>query len=475
MGLMDNFDLQPLPKRWQEESAHWEDTYFQELSEVQDEKAWHRFYPERPVTKLAVIQVRPDAFGTYASKALAAGHQTSELGHRVNRAEDLNDAQFDIALRIIKAQASTELGSIQQHRMVYSKLDDGSLAGLDREIVEGIHRTDGYSDTYPGTLEALSFSAKRVCVEELRHHYQMAGVLTLDPTWDQRHGRRYATKTLDELFAMKPGQHILDAFNIPFLSLMDEAVFMALIDRVGKYQLEMQHHFLYAPMALSMPFMRFMEESYHLAAGERLTKAIAVAATLDGGNFGIQDLQDTINAWYPRGLEMFGSELSGQQVKGVFKTLANAEAQAIFSREVRGKVRDINLAIIIAKARVDRARAAQILNRVQGMGETVEGLGPEDLLRLPDRRFFRFRGLTEFTDYRQRDPETGRLGYVYLPYDLDGHLMVEGRRPIPREDYIEYLGTVLPERYLNCQHWEEMKAKFLLNPKWQDSDPVLAG
>src|SRR2546430_9215074 len=41
--------------------------------------------------------------------------------------------------------------------------------------------------------------------------------------------------------------------------------FLALIDRVGKYQLEMQHQFLYAPMALSMPYMRWLEESYHLA------------------------------------------------------------------------------------------------------------------------------------------------------------------------------------------------------------------
>jgi len=53
---------------------------------------------------------------------------------------------------------------------------------------------------------------------------------------------------------------------------------MAFIDRVGKYQLEMQHHFYYAPMALSMPYMRFLEESYHLAAGEKLMEAIAIAS-----------------------------------------------------------------------------------------------------------------------------------------------------------------------------------------------------
>src|SRR6266487_6541521 len=97
---------------------------------------------------------------------------------------------------------------------------------------------------------------------------------------------------------------------------------------------------LHDALPISMPWMRFLEESYHLAAGETLMKAIAVAATLDGGNFGIADLQATLNMWYPRGLEMFGSELGGDLVKGVFKTLKNAEAQAIYIDEVLGKVKD---------------------------------------------------------------------------------------------------------------------------------------
>src|SRR5437870_6472439 len=186
------------------------------------------------------------------------------------------DAQFMTALKIIRAQASTELGSIQQHRMVYEQLDGGSLTGLDKEIVEGIHRTDPDGDR----LESISFSKKRVCVEELRHHMQMAGVLTLDATFDKaRWGRHWATETMEELFAMKPGEHVLDAFNIEFKSLMDSATFMSFIDRVGKFQLEMQHHFLYGPMALSMPWMRFLEESYHLAAGETDMKTIAGKTT----------------------------------------------------------------------------------------------------------------------------------------------------------------------------------------------------
>src|SRR3989442_1614377 len=152
------------------------------------------------------------------------------------------------------------------------------------EMPEGIHRTQ------PGgqSLESISFSKKRVCVEELRHHYQMAGVLTLDTGWDEpRWGRHWATEILEELFAMKPGEHVLDAFNIEFKSLLDTSTFLALIDRVGKYQLEMQHHFLYGPMALSMPYMRWLEESYHLAAGGRALKADAVAGAVQVGEFGL--------------------------------------------------------------------------------------------------------------------------------------------------------------------------------------------
>src|SRR5207237_4155254 len=166
-----------------------------------------------------------------------------------------------------------------------------------------------------------------------------------------RRDRHWATEMMDGLLAVRPGEHVLDAFNIEFKSLMDSAAFMSCIDRVGKFQLEMQHHFLYGPMAVSMPWMRFLEESYHLAAGETLMKAIAVAAISDGGNFGIEDLQHTLNMWYPRGLEMFGSELGGDLVKGVFKTLKNAEAQRIYIDEVLGKVKDVNLAIVQAKAR----------------------------------------------------------------------------------------------------------------------------
>ncbi len=468
MAFMDGFALEPLPKRWHEEAEAWRDTYFPEMPEVLEERAWHRFYPDVALPRITTVFAKPETFTGFASKVVGATPATSDLSGRVWRAEDLDDNRFNLALRIIRAQASTELGSIQQHRMVYEKLDSGSLTGLDHEIVEGIHRTQPQGQT----LESISFSKKRVCVEELRHHYQMAGVLTLDGGWDApRWGRHWATETLEELFAMKPGEHVLDAFNIEFKSLLDTATFLALIDRVGKYQLEMQHHFLYGPMALSMPYMRWLEESYHLAAGEKLLKAISMAAVLDGGNFGLEDVQRSLNMWYPRGLEMFGSELGGAAVKGIFKTLGNGEAQRIYTDEVAGKVRDVNLAVLAAKAGVDRERAKGLLARVEA-GETVDGLGPEDLLRLPDRRFLRIRGLAEFGDYALPGSGFSGVGYVYLPYDVAGNLLTEGGKPVEREAYIDYLKTVLPEYYMSSRHFRFVKDEFLFNPKWGEPVPA---
>ncbi len=469
MPFLDQFRIEALPQKWQDEGKHWQETYFPEMPEGLDRPNGSRYYPETPMPRLSVIMAKPDGFGGFAQKVVGATSATASLSNRLWTADKMPDAQFMTALKIIRAQASTELGSIQQHRMVYEQLDGGSLTGFDKEIVEGIHRTDPTGHR----LDAISFSKKRVCVEELRHHMQMAGVLTLDETFDKaRWGRHWATETMEELFAMKPGEHVLDAFNIEFKSLMDSATFMSFIDRVGKFQLEMQHHFLYGPMAISMPWMRFLEESYHLAAGETLMKAIAVAATLDGGNFGVADLQATLNMWYPRGLEMFGSELGGDLVKGVFKTLKNAEAQAIYIDEVLGKVKDANLAIVQAKARCSREEAEAVLRRIQEKGETVHGLTKDDLLFLPDRRFFRIRGLREFGDYRLAGSDAAGVGYVYLPCDVHGRPLVEDGKPIERAAYVDYLRTVLPARYMTSRHWEFVKDEFLFNEKWGAPQPA---
>jgi len=163
---------------------------------------------------------------------------------------------------------------------------------------------------------------------------------------------------------------------------------------------------------------------------------------------------------------MFGSELGGDLVKGVFKTLKNAEAQRIYIDEVLGKVKDVNLAIVQAKARCSREEAEAILRRVLEKHETVKGVGPDDLVFLPDRRFFRIRGLAEYGDYRMAGSDAAGVGYVYLPYDVHGNLLTDRGKPIERGAYVDYLRTVLPDRYMSSRHWEFVKEEFLFNEKW---------
>src|SRR5438876_860072 len=365
MALLDQFRIEALPKKWADEGKRWQETYFPEMPTVFDRPNWSRFYPETPMPRLSVIMAKNDGFAGFAQKVVGNTAATGDLSGRVWTADKMPDAQFMTALRIIRAQASTELGSIQQHRMVYEQLDGGSLTGLDKEIVEGMHRTDPTGHQ----LDAISFSKKRVCVEELRHHMQMAGVLTLDETFDKaRWGRHWATETMEELFAMRPGEHVLDAFNIEF--------------------------------------------------------------------------------------------------KGVFKTLKNAEAQRIYIDEVLGKVKDVNLAIVQAKARCTREEAEAILRRVLETREAVKGVGPDDLVFLPDRRFFRIRGLAEYGDYRMAGSDAAGVGYVYLPYDVHGNLLTDRGKPIERGVYVDYLRTVLPDRYMSSRHWEFVKEEFLFNEKW---------
>src|SRR5438093_12261258 len=181
MPFLDGFTLEPLPKRWHEESAAWRDTYFPEMPEVLDSEAWTKFYPEVPRPQVTTVLAKPDAFAGFAWKVVGATPATSDLSSRVWKAEQLDDNRFNTALKIIRAQASTELGSIQQHRMVYEKLDSGSLTGLAREIVEGIHRTQ------PGghSLESISFSKKRASVPELRHNVQLAAAVHMLGEWDE--------------------------------------------------------------------------------------------------------------------------------------------------------------------------------------------------------------------------------------------------------------------------------------------------
>jgi hypothetical protein len=172
---------------------------------------------------------------------------------------------------------------------------------------------------------------------------------------------------------MTTGNHVLDAFNLDYDSFLDNITFAAFIDRVGKYQLTMQKVCAYKP--------------FHLAAGVIPLRRFAERAAKGDPLANLRVVQQSINKWFPRALEMFGDERGGQKnIQFGFKDLTN-----------RKMIRDINVRFVRARFpgyTPDKVEA--VIEELERSRGSHQGLAWDDLLRLPDRRFFRRKGEVAF-------------------------------------------------------------------------------
>ena len=234
---------------------------------------------------------------------------------------------------------------------------------------------------------------------------------------------------------MTTGSHVLGAFNIDYDCFADSVVFAAFIDRVGKYQLAMQSVGSYRPMADSMPQM-LREEAFHLAAGVVPMRRWAVAAAEGDPTFPMEHIQKLINKWYARGLEMFGHEKGGgTNIKYGFKDMSNADAQAAYAKECESMLMDLNERYLRARLpELDLEAAEAAMIKLYQDGETVKGVLPEDLLRLPDVEFYRRRG----------EPAFAMTG-------------VCGEKFEDPESYVLYLTKNLPEAYVAGRDFKEYR------------------
>ena len=271
-------------------------------------------------------------------------------------------------LGAIRAQASTEFGSIQQHQLTLARAQE----------------------------EEEQFWVLRMMAEELRHGYQMLHLL-LEDDWSNVSDASGADM-VEEILSMKTGSHILGAFNIDFDSFADNVTFCCLIDRVGKYQLSMQKVSAYKPMAESMPQM-LREEAFHLATGVVPLRRWMEKAGQGSIYITTEDIQKAFNKWLPRGLEMFGDERGGgTNVKYGLKPMKNGEAQDLYYKEVEKVVRDLNMRYIRARlSELSLDQAEEVLDRLAEDRGTERGIAWEDLVHLPHRSFFRRRGVPAFS------------------------------------------------------------------------------
>lgn len=345
-----------LPKPFHDAVVKWKETYLPDFDFLLEN--WEKHFPKEPRFELCA----------YREMGICNEIECGEMKGRpkLTRAGEMEPRQAGQLMGAIRAQASTEFGSIQQHRLTLARAQE----------------------------EEEQVWILRMMAEELRHGYQMLHVLVEDD-WSSV-SKESSADMIEEILSMTTGSHVLGAFNIDFDSFVDNVVFCALIDRVGKYQLSMQRISAYKPMAESMPQM-LREEAFHLAAGVVPMRRWATQAASGEGTVSMEMLQKAVNKWLPRGLEMFGDERGGgTNVRLGLKPMKNAEAQGLYYEEVEKLLRDVNKRYLRARfPRLGFAEAEAMLDRLLA-GETVEGVNREDLLVAPDREFFRRRGVPAF-------------------------------------------------------------------------------
>lgn len=374
-----------LPKKYHDAVLKWQAQYLPDLQFLQDN--WDKHFPKDPCYKLCAYREQG------VCGEIEVGKEQGKP--KYTRACDMSPQQANHLLKAVKAQASTEFGSIQQHRLTLTRAQS----------------------------EQDQFWVLRMMAEELRHGYQMLYLL-LNDDWKSLVGQSGEEMT-EEILSMKPGSHVLGAFNIDFDSFVDNIVFCALIDRVGKYQLAMQKVSAYKPMAESMPPM-LREEAFHLAAGVVPLRRWMQEAARGEIYVTPQHIQKALNKWLPRGLEMFGDERGGSSnIAMGFKDMVNGEALDLYYLEVTKMTRDLNLRFLRERcADLDNEAIDKLLLDLLE-GHAREGCQPDDMLRLPAKEFFRRRGVHA---YAMTDPQ--------------------GRPVADLAEYRKLLHASLPEAYL---------------------------
>ena len=346
-----------LPKSFHQAVLKWKDTFLPDYEFLLEN--WDMYFPKDPRFELCAFR----------EMGMCSEIECGDLKGKPKfiRSGDMEATQSSHVLGAIKAQASTEFGSIQQHQLTLARAQE----------------------------EEEQFWILRMMAEELRHGYQMLHLL-MEDDWSAVSDQTGADM-VEEILSMKTGSHILGAFNIDFDSFIDNVTFCALIDRVGKYQLSMQRVSAYKPMAESMPQM-LREEAFHLAAGVVPLRRWMEKAAQDSVYITTTDIQKALNKWLPRGLcgpTMAECRDGGYKIDA--EPMKNAEAQQQYYEEVAKVVRDLNIRYIRARLTdLNGTQAEVLLDKILDERTTHQSIAWEDLVHLPHMEFFRRRGVPAF-------------------------------------------------------------------------------
>lgn len=141
-------------------------------------------------------------------------------------------------------------------------------------------------------------------------------------------------------------ERYVEAFRGKISTWEDYAIFGFLIDRVGRYQLEEFADCSYKPLSNILPQV-MKEEEGHVGHGQDLTAQMA-----KGDPEQKKRIQESLNRWYPQGLDMFGMSESRRSERFVYwgiKRRTNEEARSDYMNEINPLIEGMGLQIPDAK------------------------------------------------------------------------------------------------------------------------------
>jgi 1,2-phenylacetyl-CoA epoxidase catalytic subunit len=221
--------------------------------------------------------------------------------HKIETVDAMTPEYRDTIFKVVFALASTEFASVEQHQ-------------------QWINR---------GPTAEDRFTQSQICADEA--HQGMDDFRTLALFGEQ--GEEACQKLLNTHI----GEHMLEAFNLPFESWTDLCTFCCTMDLVAWYHLKAFENCSFAPFARSMTSM-VPEERFHASFGANRVRQILTnpeyaerAGTLPG------EPQARLEKWYPRALDTFGkadSRFAQAAVEMGIRKWGNEELRQMYMADI---------------------------------------------------------------------------------------------------------------------------------------------
>lgn len=178
--------------------------------------------------------------------------------------------------------------------------------------------------------KGLQVVVARTAAEEVDHFRKMARIAG-EIGQDVSHVLRWSNQ-----------ERYVEAFRTTITDWGGFAVFGFLVDRVGKYQLDEFLGGSFAPLDRAVQTM-LPEEQGHIDLGTNLTAEIA-----GRGGAEKERIQETVNYWYPKSLDMFGMSTSYRSERFRYwglKRRSNAQAREEYMAEVNPLIESMGLVV----------------------------------------------------------------------------------------------------------------------------------